>query len=77
MYDAADDTEITVKPDELLSALAKLPKSRWPYGRVVAIRQAGGLMSEQDRIAIRRNNGIIGGLLKGANIEVDWVSSPL
>jgi hypothetical protein len=77
LYDAADNTEITVKPDELLSALARLPASKWPYGRVVAVRQTGGSATEQDRIAIRRNKGIVGGLLKGANIEVDWVSAPL
>jgi hypothetical protein len=77
LYDAAEETERMLKPEELLSALAKLPSSKWPYGRVVAVRQAGGLGSEADKIAIRRNKGIVGGVLKSANIEVDWVSEVL
>ena len=74
LLDVADSAEIVMKPDELLPALAKLPASNWPYGRVVAA-VAGVVGSEQDKVAIRRNKGIVGGLLQGAHIAVEWVPS--
>ncbi len=75
LYDSADSAEIILKPEELLPALAKLPASNWPYGRVVAAAEGGGRVSEQDGIAIRRNKGIVGGMLEGAHIDIRWVPS--
>jgi hypothetical protein len=72
LYDSADSTEIILKPDELLAALARLPASNWPYGCVVAATEVNGA-TEQDGIAIRRNRGIIGGMLQGAHVAVKWV----
>ena len=73
LYDSADSAEIHLKTDELLPALAKLPASYWPYGRVVAAQEGGGRTSEQDAVAIRRNKGIVGGMLESAHIVVRWV----
>ena len=75
LYDTADSAEIILKPDELLPALAKLPSSEWPYVRVVAAAENSSRRSEQDGVAIRRNKGIVGGLLQGAHIAVKWVPS--
>ena len=75
LYDWADNAEIRLKPEELLPALARLPASNWPYGRVVAAAENSSRISEQDAIAIRRNKGIIGGLLEGAHTTVKWVPS--
>jgi hypothetical protein len=75
LYDSADSAEILLKTDELLPALAKLPVSNWPYGRVVAAAESGVVNSETDRIALRRNKGIVGGMLEGAHIVVTWVPS--
>jgi hypothetical protein len=75
LLDAADNAEIHLKTDELLPTLAKLPSSNWPYGRVVAATENGVAGSEQDRVAIRRNKGIVGGLLGSAHIAVKWVPS--
>jgi hypothetical protein len=75
LLDPADNAEIHLKPDELLSALAKLPAANWPYGRVVAAAENGTRSSEQDGVAIRRNKGIVGGMLEGAHIAVKWVPS--
>ena len=75
LLDSADNAEIILKPDELLGALAHLPASNWPYGRVVAATDVNPRMSEQDRVAIRRNKGIIGGTLQGAHVAVKWVPS--
>jgi len=75
LLDAADSAEIILKPEELLPALAKLPASNWPYGRVVAAAENGVRASEKDGVAIRRNKGIVGGILQGAHITVEWVPS--
>jgi hypothetical protein len=72
LFDVADSAEIVLKPNELLPELAKLPASNWPYGRVVAATE-NTRGSEQDAVAIRKNKGILGGLLQGAHIEVKWV----
>ena len=75
LLDTADSAELTVKPDDLLAELARLPASKWPYGRVVAAAEVAVRASEQDGVAIRRNKGIVGGILQGAKIEVKWVPS--
>ena len=75
LLDAADNAEIRLKPDELLPALAALPASNWPYGRVVAAAESGARASEKDGVAIRRNKGIVGGMLAGAQVAVRWVPS--
>jgi len=73
LYDPADSAEIILKPDELLAALARLPRSNWPYGRVVAATEIGVRKSEQDGVAIRRNRGIVGGMLEGVKVAIKWV----
>jgi hypothetical protein len=73
LFDVEDSAEIVLKPDQLLPELAKLPASNWPYGRVVAATENTVRRSEQDAVAIRRNKGILGGLLDGAHIAVKWV----
>jgi hypothetical protein len=75
LFDSADSAEILLKPEELLPALSRLPATNWPYGRVVAAAENGVRASEQDGIAIRRNKGIVGGMLEGAHIAVKWVPS--
>lgn len=73
LLDSADSAEIILKTDELLPALAGLPASKWPYGRVVAVAENGARASEQDAVAIRRSKGIVGGILEDAHIAVKWV----
>ena len=75
LLDAVDNAEIKLKPAELLPALAALPASNWPYGRVVAATANTAKASEQDSVAIRRNKGIVGGILEGAHIAIKWVPS--
>ena len=74
LLDAADNAEIQLKPAELLPALAALPASNWPYGRVVAATE-NHRGSEQDQVEIRRNKGIVGGMLEGAHVAIKWVPS--
>lgn len=73
-FDAADSAEIILKPEEVLGVLAKLPASNWPNGRVVAITEAAHA-SEQDGVAIRRNKGIVGGMLEDAHVAIKWIPS--
>ena len=71
---AAPNEEQMLKPEEVLNALAQLPASAWPYGRAVAIlidqRKAS---SEQDKVALRRNRGIVEGDLQSAHVAIRWI----
>jgi hypothetical protein len=75
LFDAPDNAEIILKPDQLLPTLATLPTADWPYGRVVAATETSHATSDQDGVAIRRNRGIVGGILEGAHIAIKWVPS--
>ncbi len=75
LLDVADSAEIILKMDELLPALAKLPASQWPYGRVVAAAESRVNGSDQDKAVLRKNKGIVGGMLQSAHIAVTWVPS--
>jgi hypothetical protein len=69
--------EQILKPGEVLNALARLPVSAWPYGRVVAILvDEKPIASEADKIAIRRSRGIVAGDLEGAHVAINWISTP-
>jgi hypothetical protein len=66
--------EQILKPDEVLSALTRFPASAWPYGRVVAIvMYEKPTSSEQDKIALRRNRGIVEGDLEGSHVAIRWI----
>ena len=72
---AANEEQI-LKPEEVLKALAHLPASAWPYGRAVAILvDEKPSSSELDKIALRRNRGIVAGDLEGAHVAIRWISS--
>jgi hypothetical protein len=75
LYDSANSAEMLVKPEEVLGSLARLPASYWPYGRVVAAAETATPASEQDGISIRRNKGIVGGILEDAHVAIKWVSA--
>lgn len=72
LYDTADSAEIILKPEEVTGALAELPHSDWPYGRVVAASETAAT-SDQEGVAIRRNKGLLGGLLQEAHVAILWV----
>jgi hypothetical protein len=70
---AANEEQI-LKPEEVLNALARLPASAWPYGRAVAILvEEKPAASEPDKIALRRNRGIVAGDLQGAHVAIHWI----
>jgi hypothetical protein len=72
---AANEEQI-LKPEEVLHALAQLPASAWPYGRAVAVLvDAKPASSEQDKIALRRNRGLVAGELQSAHVTINWIPS--
>jgi hypothetical protein len=72
---AASEEQI-LKPEEVLKALAQLPASAWPYGRAVAVLvDAKPASSEQDKIALRRNRGLVAGELQSAHVTISWIPS--
>ena len=74
LTDVAANEEQMLKPEEVLNTLAQLPATAWPYGRAVAIlvdeKQAS---SEQDKVALRRNRGIVEGELQDAKVAIRWI----
>jgi len=70
---AANEEQI-LKPEEVLDALARLPADAWPYGRAVAIlvSEPPGI-SEQEKIELRRNRGLVAGALEGAHVAIRWI----
>jgi hypothetical protein len=76
LTDVTANDEKIVKPEEVLKALAQLPVAAWPYGRAVAILvDAKAASSEQDKIALRRNRGIVAGELQSAHVAIHWIPS--
>jgi hypothetical protein len=73
----APNEEQQLKPEEVLDVLAQVPSSAWPYGRVVAVLvEERPNTSDQGKIALRRNRGIVAGELKSAQVEIRWMSGP-
>ena len=69
--------ERLLKPEEVLDALASLPPSAWPYGRVAAVlvqEEPGN--SEPEKVALRRNRGAVAGALESAHTEIVWMVAP-
>lgn len=74
LFDSANNEEHLLKPGEVLEALANLPPSAWPYGRVVAAQEQSVRGNpDQDRAAIRSNRGILSGTLAEEKIVINWV----
>ena len=75
LLDAANNEQQTVPSDKLSDALAKLPASAWPYGRVVAIQEVGASASEEDKTRLRRNRALVAGTLESLHVLINWVPS--
>jgi hypothetical protein len=74
LTDANATEEQLLKPDEVLNALAQLPKTAWPYGRAVAVLVDNKpATSDQEKVSLRRNRGIVAGELESAQVTIDWV----
>jgi hypothetical protein len=75
LLDLANHEIHVLKPDDVVAALANLPASSWPYGRVVAVEQNAGA-SEQEKSDIRKNRALLAGTLESLKVEIYWMPSP-
>lgn len=72
LLDAGNHEEHLLKPGELTLALAKLPPSAWPYGRVVAITE-NGVRAAGEEVAIRKNRALVAGTLESLRVLIHWI----
>ena len=65
-----------LKPDAVPAALAQLPSSAWPYGRVVAVEEGETpAMAEATKVEIRKNRALLAGTLEELKIAISWIAS--
>ncbi len=76
LLDSANNEQKILTPDQLLTALADLPSSAWPYGRIIAVAESAppGL-SETDKAQLRRNRALVAGTLENLQVVINWVPS--
>jgi hypothetical protein len=75
LLDVSNNEQQIVDPDKLPEALAKLPASAWPYGRIVAIQEISANASDQDRPTLRKNRALVAGSLESMKVDIVWVPS--
>ena len=75
LLDVTNSEQQIVDPDKLPEALAKLPASAWPYGRIVAIQEISANASDQDHATLRKNRALVAGSLESMKVEINWVPS--
>ena len=73
LLDVTNNEEHVLKVDELPDALAKLPATAWPYGRVVAL--ADDRRPGADKTRIKNNKATVASMLHSGQVEVQWVPS--
>ena len=75
ILDVSNNEQQIIDPDKLSEALARLPTSAWPYGRVVAIQEIGTTGSDDDKAKLRKNRALVAGALEGMKVAINWVPS--
>jgi hypothetical protein len=75
LLDVSNNEEQHVDPDKLSEALARLPGSAWPYGRVIAIQEISAAGSDQDKAKLRKNRALVAGALESMQVLINWVPS--
>jgi hypothetical protein len=75
LLDVTNNEQQIVDPDKLPDALARLPASAWPYGRVVAIQEISAASSAEDKARLRRNRALAAGALESMQVLINWVPS--
>ena len=75
LLDATNNEQQIVDPDKLAEALARLPASAWPSGRVVAIQEISAAGSAEDKAKLRKNRALAAGALESMHVLINWVPS--
>lgn len=74
LLDSANNEQKILTPDQLLTSLAELPASAWPYGRVVAVAESAVAgSSEAAKTQLRRNRALVAGTLEDLHVVIQWV----
>ena len=73
LLDVSNNLEHLLKTEELPDALAQLPATAWPYGRVVALADDFSPLADKNRI--RDNKARVASLLHSSQLEIQWVPS--
>jgi hypothetical protein len=72
LLDVSSHEEHRLKLEELPDALASLPLSAWPYGRVVALQEASP-QTTGDTSRIKDNRGKVAAALHSLQIVINYV----
>ena len=75
IWDPSNHEEHRLSLEQLPDALASLPPSAWPYGRVVALQEAGGAGSFAELPRIRDNRAKVAATLHSLQILINYVPS--
>jgi hypothetical protein len=75
LLDVGNNEQQLIDPDKLPDALAKLPPSAWPYGRVIAIQEISAADSDEDKAKLRKNRALVAGALESMQVLISWVPS--
>jgi hypothetical protein len=75
LLDVGNNEQQRIDPDKLSDALARLPVSAWPYGRVVAIQEISAAGSDEDKAKLRKNRALVAGALESMQVLINWVPS--
>ena len=74
LLDLANHEIHILKPDEVPAALANLPASAWPYGRVVVVVENGSRSgTEESKVRMRKNRALLAGTLASLKVAINWV----
>jgi hypothetical protein len=73
LLDSENHEEHLLQPEELTQALARLPASAWPYGRVVVVTENGLVGQQEDMVKIRKNRALVAGTLESLHVLINWV----
>jgi hypothetical protein len=75
LLDVGDNLTQILNPDKLTEALANLPPSAWPYGRVVAVQEMNVPGSAEEKARFLKNRALVAGTLKDLDVVITWVTS--
>jgi hypothetical protein len=73
LLDLANHEIHILKPEVVPAALANLPPSAWPYGRVVVVQESGVVSGEEGKVRIRENRALLIGTLETLKVAVNEV----
>jgi hypothetical protein len=76
LLDLAHNEIHILKPEEVPGALADLPVTSWPLGRVVAVQmKAAAGVNDEARVRMRKNRALLIGTLENVKVAINEVPS--